>query len=526
MASPRRLLSRILLFCALVAPACAFAQTRIVEVQGDVEVFQSGVWARVLSLPVPLRETNRVRTALRSTATMKLDDGSSVQLGPSALFTVEAAQKTGVQLLLDLGALHLWVKKGLSRRFAVRTPTAVCAVRGTEFQVDVAASHAVSVDVIEGVVAVKTLLGEELELGDGRQLRSLRILPDRPLERPAADAPKQKAYRAPRESRSLASSDELADFKKDAQREVALGLGKDQVQAAAAIEARRAEYQEGKTMVDAFGQRVRIEEYIVRPAADQFKFVVLNERANRFDYFYYQATFNQALPEQLAPALRYLNGKVGTAPDYFITAFETGRSNTIDRVQENGAGGHLVSTTLTQDTVVYDPGSNTFSTVASGASMWKTLFDNYSYKINGTEKFGWSPMGAPNITSYDYVATGIQTRILGGAGAGGVDCLTQACETANRPSAVTQPETADKLHDRVSISYANGTQETYDFYVIGDDGRQATAADFANVSSGATYKNTLLKWNFEQVITASEFQGRKIDLVVEPKILVNSGVIQ
>ena len=35
---------------------------------------------------------------------------------------------------------------------------------------------------------------------------------------------------------------------------------------------------------------------------------------------------------------------------------------------------------------------------------------------------------------------------------------------------------------------------------------------------GASFKETLLKWNYQQIITASEFQGRKIDLVFEPKI--------
>jgi len=35
----------------------------------------------------------------------------------------------------------------------------------------------------------------------------------------------------------------------------------------------------------------------------------------------------------------------------------------------------------------------------------------------------------------------------------------------------------------------------------------------------------LLDFNFEQVITASEFGGRKIDLVVEPRILIQSGLM-
>ena len=48
---------------------------------------------------------------------------------------------------------------------------------------------------------------------------------------------------------------------------------------------------------------------------------------------------------------------------------------------------------------------------------------------------------------------------------------------------------------------------------------------FAGISTGAGYKNELLKWNYEQQVSASEFQGRKIDLVVEPKIFIESGLI-
>jgi hypothetical protein len=424
------------------------------------------------------------------------------------------------------------------------------------------------------------LLGEEIELGDGRTMRSIRVLPDQPLERAAeraassgtrtaakaapapqpaaapAAAPKAKAAaaltkkisKAPEpkvvvaertdkeQAETSAPKTSLDEFKKDVEREVALGQSKDAVQAAAAIETRRAEYQEGKTLIDAFGRRVRLEEYVVRPAADQFKLVALSERENRFDYFYYQARFNQALPADLTEATRYLSGKTGAAPDYFITEFETGRSNTRDSVIETGVGGHLVNAPLASDTVAYDGQTNSFTSVSAGTAFWSTLFDNYSYRINGTEKFGWQPAAGANITSYDYVAGGIHTRILGGgancagagcAVAGPVNCTAQTCEDAARPSTVTQPEGTGTLHDRVTITYAfDGTSEVYDFYVVSDEGRIATKADFNGTTSGKSYKERLVEHNFEQKISASEFGGRVIDFVVEPKILLKAGVLQ
>ncbi|MBI5884061.1 MAG: FecR domain-containing protein [Elusimicrobia bacterium] len=479
------------------------------------------------SIPARVEASQRVRTGSVSWATLSFADRTRIEMGENSYVTLASADETGTELTLGLGAIHAWVEKLVTRkRFIVHTPAVDMAVRGTEFTVEVKDTKEVQVDVLSGVLGVKTLLGEELEIGDDRPLRSLRVFPDRPLDLPRPEPGKGPEKKEDKKQGAaepaMPGSDVLAEFKKDVEREVGLGLSKDAVQAVAAEEARRAEYQEGKTMIDVFGARVRIEEYIVRPAADQFKFVVLNERSDRYDYFYYQAQFNQALPESLSPALRYLNGKTGTAPDYFITAFETGRSNTQDTVQEIGTGGHLVNAALAADQTVYDPDANSFRTVSAGTGLWQTLFNDYTYKINGAEKFGWQPnIAGTDITAYDYVATGFNTRILG------APCVNQACEDAARPNSITQPDGASYLHDRVTINYAgDGTTETYDFYVVGDDGKIATTADFNGVTTGDAYKNTLLKFNYQQTITATEFNGRKIDLVVEPKILVKSGVIQ
>ncbi|MBI5241351.1 MAG: FecR domain-containing protein [Elusimicrobia bacterium] len=536
---------RLLVALGLVPllPALLCAQADVTERSGHVEVSfrDSGAWRVISNVPYRLEAKDRIRTGLQSAATVTFPDGSRIKMGPNTSFVLSEADQRGGAVFLDLGVIHSWVRKALSaanKRFTVKTPAAVCSVRGTEFVVDINDKSEMNVEVMEGVVAVKTLLGEELEIGDGRAARSLRVLPDRPLEYSGARAAAPPAKKEParmraQEARPVAADLDNEDFKKDVRREVALGLAKEAVQSAAAVEARLAEYQEGKTMIDVGGQRVRLEQYIVRPAADQFKFVALNERESSFNYFYYQARFNQALPVELAPALRYLNGKTGAAPDYFITAFETGRSNTVDSIRENATGGHLVNTLLGEDRAIYDPDANSFRTVAAGTAFWSTLFDDYSYKINGTEKYGWQPAGAPNITAYDYVATGFQTRILGGGAAcgaagcavGPVNCTAQACEDAARPSSITNPQGASRLHDRASITYSDGTWEKYDFYVVGDAGNIATSADFNGVTSGENYKKTLLKWNYEQVITASEFGGRTIDLVVSPAILVQSGVI-
>jgi len=85
----------------------------------------------------------------------------------------------------------------------------------------------------------------------------------------------------------------------------------------------------------------------------------------------------------------------------------------------------------------------------------------------------------------------------------------------------------DLMHDKIKLTYGTGQYwEQYDNYMVDDRGRVATLSDFENMRSGNNYTETMLRWNFEQVITSSVFEGRKIDLVLEPKTLIQSGLLK
>src|SRR3989338_3449533 len=108
-----------------------------------------------------------------------------------------------------------------------------------------------------------------------------------------------------------------ASLKQLAKKELGLDMTREQIQAAAAEEMKLAEYQEGKSLIDVNGNRVRLEEYILRKPKDvaeserdkAFKFVVLNNRNNRLDYFTYKGIFNKTLPADLSIALRNVSGR-------------------------------------------------------------------------------------------------------------------------------------------------------------------------------------------------------------------------
>jgi hypothetical protein len=305
------------------------------------------------------------------------------------------------------------------------------------------------------------------------------------------------------------------------------------------------------------GQRVRVEQYVMRPRADQFKLVVLNERAARFDYFTYKGTFNQNLPDDLSAALREIGGKLGTsAPDYYLTAYETMMSNTIDRIGDSAAGGHLVKVTfdgtnyvLTDNAdatntrtieaaalqsdgsyKIYNPLSDTFSLVTaanrdealkvgvldplngsyrnleSGDTYWKTRFNTYSSFINESSKLGYDKKSFVTNT----LAIDLDTNFTNAP-------ITTASEF---------PSGTDNLHNRLSVYYADGSRTVYDNYIIDDEGATVPTATLSGVSGSAEYKNKLDLYNYETIVTATEMGGRKIDLVVDPRIGTKSGLIQ
>jgi hypothetical protein len=480
----------------------AFAGAYLSKTSGIVQIQHSGSdrWDMVRDLPQPLVNEDTVRTGQRAAATLSFDDGSRVELGGNATFTLEEATRGRSLLRLNFGAIKAFVSKIASRRFDVKTPTAVCSVRGTEFRVEVMAGGRTQVDLFKGLLAVEDRRGNQILLHPNERVQvDLRGL------NKAGGLPSQKQQRQ-------------SEFHQLMQKEMAISMSKADVMAAAAREVKLAEFQQGKALIDVNGNRVRLDEYIIRPSANQFKLVVLNEREARFDFFYYLGTFNQNLPADLRVALNQLSGTVDNPPQYYLTAFQTARSNTIDSMVENATGGHPVDVNhngvpADQISYLFNPVTNAYDNV-SGRNVYQTLFDNYGFYVNGGLKYGWT---GTSIQSYSLV-TAATTN----------DPFTNALLPAALPArsvSTTFPD-PDQIHQVVYESYADGSFIKWDNYIFKDDGKIANMSDFQSANSGVSYKQKILNFNYEQIVTASEFQGRKIDLVVEPKILVQSGLIQ
>ncbi|HCJ66538.1 MAG TPA: hypothetical protein DHV62_04240, partial [Elusimicrobia bacterium] len=271
-----------------VTSAAPFS-AKISLVTGAVEVKVAGVWKKA-EKNMTLSEKDEIRTGQGGRAVILLEDGSRMTLDENSSLALSELQENNVQVAMSAGTMKAQVKKmSTGGKFQVGTPASVCAVRGTSFKVK-AKEKETEIECYRG--SVNVIKSETLEETMLSRWQKILVSQEQPLSKPAMMSKEEKTL-------------VLAPAKTELSQEVRMGMSREAVQAAAAQEIKLAEYQQGKSLIDAFGKRVRLEEYIVRPLNpttneyDRFKMVVLNERENRFDYFTWTATFNKKLPADL-----------------------------------------------------------------------------------------------------------------------------------------------------------------------------------------------------------------------------------
>ncbi len=85
---------------------------------------------------LPLEEGDRVVVAEGGSAEVALDGGSLITVRENSDFKLEKTAKGDSSFFLSVGSLLAKIQKLGTQRLRVRTPTAVAAVRGTEFGVE------------------------------------------------------------------------------------------------------------------------------------------------------------------------------------------------------------------------------------------------------------------------------------------------------------------------------------------------------------------------------------------------------
>ncbi|MBI4422517.1 MAG: FecR domain-containing protein [Elusimicrobia bacterium] len=492
----------------LLQPAAA---ATVSQADGVAQIRRAGArdWS-ALQAPERLAAGDALRTGLGASARVDLGDGAELRLGPRSELVLEAEEVSAVSARLEAGRLRAsrWLA---SRSLSLRTPTAACRLRGGDSEFEVGAGGETRVEAVAGRLAVEDLRGSQTFLRPGERI----VVDLRGLGPPE-----------PRQDERALGAERL---RAEARAEVALDSAQDRLQAGSAREARLGELHQGRSLIDVTGARVRVEEYVLRPRSDQLKLVALSRRGDGLGYLYYFGTFNQALPADLSLALAQLPGCVERACDWYLTEFVLGRSNGTDSVLERGLNtlGGQVDVNRNGDpdddvALLFDSRANAYADVAA-SGVYRTLFNRYGFYVDGRLKHGWSGDG---ITTYADVSAATAADPFTGAALtpAGAWLDPQTGELAVRTVNVTFPS-SERLHQQVYESFSDGSFVQWDHYVLDGEGRVspkpgASSAGLAALGGG------LLDHGYEQVLTSSHFAGRKIDLVLEPKLLLQAGLLR
>jgi hypothetical protein len=180
------------LFCLVTVAMAAGVQAqsesgRVAAILGTMEIERGGT-SEPATIGAPVFSGDRLRTGGGDQAKVVFQDDSVLDLGPGTdvLLTKQVFDRTGrrseSRLRLSKGKLRAWVGeayRGPRSRYEVETPTAIIAVRGTEFVVaydsraEVTAvvcmagevEVAGTLGVIGGQVQLSTLSGTEVAKG-------------------------------------------------------------------------------------------------------------------------------------------------------------------------------------------------------------------------------------------------------------------------------------------------------------------------------------------------------------------------
>lgn len=131
-------------------------QGALEERRGTIEWRQKGrgsAWTAPEG-EITLHPGDSIRTGADGQVTLRLPDGSRLVLGPSSGFTLSG--DPGLLGEQTYGRILYQIQQYL-RRMEVRTPAAVCGVRGTEFSLDAGPEQATRLTAVDGAVEFKAI---------------------------------------------------------------------------------------------------------------------------------------------------------------------------------------------------------------------------------------------------------------------------------------------------------------------------------------------------------------------------------
>ena len=510
------------LLAAVGAPArAAGVVTLIPDGAVDVRSGPTESW-RPVSGTETVAAGQEVRTHRTSTAQLLFSDGSRILINNFSIFRIDKTGTDETSFMLKLGKIRAAFAGLLSSRVTIRTPTAVCAVRGTVFEIG-ADDAGTDVAMAEGVLEVTDKQGKEAVLTSEETMRIGEYGLERPRMLGLADA------RALPAVRPYAVHQEMA---RDATRKLLEDLRNRELKGVQA--------QLGKDAVDAFGRRVRLEEYLLRPDPKSFEVLFLNARAGSFNWGHLLESFNSAIPSDLSqvPAIIASGIMSPTQPSNWLKSFEFYATNTLDANKETIAFGDPAQINFAGyhngvQTLLWYPSTVDFTQTLSGPGVpggsRVEFFQHQDWNVTNPGYFTWVQsvqavagsnalvpiLGValnpadPNPADPSSAPNGGQI-IYGGPSLGGLGTALYNA-TITKDTLPGGPGKADLLQ---TTTYPDGSTVSVEKFLVGSDG---TVLSFADATAGVFNQNG--SYNLEVNIQSNLFQGRQIDVLIAPEIL-------
>ncbi len=534
-----------LLFLLLALPGIILAgEARIISMSGEVEVrpTREGQWIPAKA-DMEIAEGGALRTGAQGAAVLLMPNKTKVWFKGTSSLEIEQRQTMASRLMLVFGKIKVRVPHLMRKeRFEVRTPAAVCAVRGTEFTLGATEDGKMDMQVLFGEVKLRFMVppqkgSAEFSIPQGQGLNSPEggnaakpVLLTAKLEREALEN-WNPGLSADERQKDLQQKEtdrvQLKDFAR------ATNNAENSVKNFLNI-VKESDLEAGRTLSDVHGNVVRVEQRMIRPAANEIQFFNLVKRpvysnsgaslasggfkyngaqsvADRLDYMQMTMAFNKDLPQRIEEWPGFFNSNsVDPSWASFVMANRTNAGEIFFIAQNskyvppsvinNNSGGLINNPSIIG--VAVNSG-NDRNVVITG------ILKNESgvTAIEGLNKISTLEVLDNGGGTLKY--TGGSVAVNGGAGTNVVWALkTDKANSYSYPK--DNPDNAPLAHYQADMYQVGGTGTTYlwlasEDYVIGNGGEIRTAGDFTNSSSDPF---TLLKNNaVESVMYVKQSQG-------------------
>ncbi|MEI7528829.1 MAG: FecR family protein [Elusimicrobiota bacterium] len=540
----------ISLFLFVLLPLAAGAEeAKILSLSGNVEVRQGrdGQWASA-SENVQIPEGGALRTGAGGMAVLLMPNKTKVWLKENSNIEVEQRQTLVSRLALVFGKVKIRVPHLMRKeKFEVRTPAAVCAVRGTEFTMDTTEDGKMNIQVLFGEVKLKFTVPleqgkEAMNILQGQTLTSdgkkaVQALSNKMTEWAALSNWNPGITKEESEKGLQQKEADRAEIKEFAK--VTNGA-EDTVKSFLNV-VKESDLEAGRTLNDVHGNLVRVDQRMLRPDPSTIQFFNIVKRPDYANYTYTNGVaaahgfayngghvterldlmqlnvgFNKDLPQRIEEWPGFFNGsdikptymstimanktEVGGLPDIFFIATGAKYDAATDNMENNPLKllGYSGGNATTDDGIIITGVLKNASGITAAQGL---------DKISKLEVANTGTLGGLVYTDENFIPTldGV------GAAAGAVVWAQRVSGADTSYSYSSDDANSSQLWnynaDRYRIGGSNqaiggGILDLWyamESYVIGNGGNIRATTDFTNSTSDPF---TLLKDNAGEVIMA------------------------